>query len=161
MKNKTETFISCEYPLSVQKSKKENKTRLYRYRGDFRWRGIKVERYKTYGERDWSEVIRQVIIGSHGESTRFHLRYFEISPKGYTSFERHKHEHVVVVIRGRGKVRVNNRTIEIGYLDTIYISPDTPHRLYNPYEEPFGFFCIVNARRDRPKPVKISSRKRG
>jgi ribulose-bisphosphate carboxylase large chain len=40
------------------------------------------------------------------------------------------------------------------YLDTLYIAPEVPHQLTNPYKEPFGFFCIVNAKRDRPKLLK-------
>lgn len=135
------------------------RNRLYRHSGDFNWRGIKVEKYKPYGA-DWQEIIRQVIIGSHGEGTRFHLRYFEISPGGFSSFETHCHEHVVIGIRGRGKVRLGRRLVQIGFLDTLYISPDTPHWLFNPFGEPFGFFCIVNARRDKPRPLKPLRKRR-
>jgi ribulose-bisphosphate carboxylase large chain len=112
-----------------------------------------VQAFRRSGD-DWSEIVRQVIIGNHGESTKFHLRYFEIATGGYSSYETHQHEHVVVGIRGRGKVRLKGRTIDLGFLDTLYIAPETPHRIYNPYNEPFGFFCIVNAERDRPRPVK-------
>ncbi len=91
------------------------------------------------------------MIGDCGETAKFHLRYFEIMPEGYSSFETHKHEHVVIGIRGRGKARLNKRNIDIKFLDVLYINPNTPHRFYNPYKEPFGFFCIVNAKRDRPK----------
>lgn len=99
-------------------------------------------------------MIRQVLVGDHGETAKFHLRYFEIGPGGYSSFETHKHEHVVIGIRGRGKAKLNRRVTDIKYLDVLYVNPNTPHRLFNPFEEPFGFFCIVNARRDRPMPVK-------
>ena len=114
---------------------------------------MKVEEYKTKSD-DWEGIARQVLIGAGGESTKFHLRYFEIKPGGYSSFETHKHEHVVIGIRGRGKARLGRRVVNINHLDVLYINPDTPHRLYNPYDDPFGFFCIVNARRDRPKSLK-------
>jgi hypothetical protein len=26
--------------------------------------------------------------------------------------------------------------------------------LSNPFDEPFGFFCMVDARRDRPRPLR-------
>jgi quercetin dioxygenase-like cupin family protein len=39
----------------------------------------------------------------------------------------------------------------MGFMDTVYISPDTVHQLLNPFDAPFGFLCIVNARRDKPK----------
>lgn len=130
-----------------------NKSRLYRRRGDYTWRGIKTERYKPKGG-DWADIIRRVIIGNHGEITRFHLRYFEISPGGFSSFERHRHTHVVICVRGKGKVLIGNRRHTLNFLDILYISPDEPHQLSNPFNEPFGFFCIVNARRDKPKILK-------
>jgi ribulose-bisphosphate carboxylase large chain len=142
----------CELPSTIKK-KSNNRNRLYSFQDNFTWKGIKVQRYKSEGN-DWSEIVRQVLIGSHGETTKFHLRYFEIKPKGYSSFETHKHEHVVIGIRGKGRVRLNRRSIDIGFLDILYIAPYTAHRLYNPYKEPFGFFCIVNAKRDKPRPTK-------
>jgi quercetin dioxygenase-like cupin family protein len=143
---------SCELPAKPSK-KSDNRNRHYHFRSDFSWKGVKVRHYKTEGD-DWSGVIRQVLIGDHGETANFHLRYFEIGPGGYSSFETHNHEHVVIGVRGTGKAKVGRRTKNVKFLDVLYINPDTPHRLYNPFEEPFGFFCIVNAERDRPRPVK-------
>ena len=130
-----------------------NKTRLFRYRGDYSWQGIRTEKYKLAGD-DWAEVIRKTLIGSHGESANFHVRYFEIAPFGFTSFERHKHEHVVIGIRGNGVCTAGRKKCRIGFLDTIYIKPDEPHQLRNLTDTPFGFFCIVNARRDRPRVIR-------
>jgi quercetin dioxygenase-like cupin family protein len=133
-----------------KKKPKENKSRLYKYRGDFLWKGVKTERYKPAAQ-DWAHVIRQTVIGNRRESTKFHLRYFEIAPRGYTSFEVHKHEHVVIGIRGKGLCILGKKKYSLGFLDVLYIEPNTPHQLRNPFLEPFGFFCIVNAKRDRPK----------
>jgi quercetin dioxygenase-like cupin family protein len=136
-----------------EKSRSTNKTRLYKHKGDFTWRGIKTEKYKTEGSH-WENVIRRVLIGNHAESVKFHLRYFEILPGGYSSFEKHKHEHVVIGLRGKGKVLCGMKRYELNFLDTLYMAPNTPHQLSNPYEEPFGFFCIVNAKRDKPIVLK-------
>ncbi|MGO9605037.1 MAG: hypothetical protein ACLQAT_16900 [Candidatus Binataceae bacterium] len=38
-------------------------------------------------------------------------------------------------------------------MDTIYIAPDRAHQLIAIGNEPLGFFCIVDAKRDRPRPV--------
>jgi hypothetical protein len=89
------TQVSCDWGKKPGKSGKagmRNKTRLYRYEGNFRWNRIARERYKSSGD-DWSDLIRQTLIGNHGESAKFHVRYFEISPNGYSSFETHRHEH--------------------------------------------------------------------
>ncbi|UCD35521.1 MAG: cupin domain-containing protein [Nitrospiraceae bacterium] len=142
---------SCDLPASLR-SRKNNRSRRYPFQGDFTWKGVRAEDYKTGGS-DWEGILRQVIIGSRGETAKFSLRYFEIAPGGYSSHETHEHEHVVVGIRGEGKALMNRRAVRVGFLDVVYVSPGTPHRLFNPFSEPFGFFCIVNRERDHPRPV--------
>jgi ribulose-bisphosphate carboxylase large chain len=152
---------SCDWekkPVNAQAGAK-NRTRLYRYNGNFRWTGIAREKYKSGG--DWADIIRQTLIGNHGESAKFHLRYFEVAPDGYSSFEMHRHEHVVIGIRGQGICVTGSRRYRIGYLDTLYIRPGEPHQLKNPFDEPFGFFCLVNAKRDKPKPLGQKGSGRG
>jgi len=139
----------CDFATKNKKSV-INKIRLYKHKGNFTWKGIKTEKYKTAGA-DWKGIIRKVLIGNHNESTKFHIRYFEIAPGGYSSFEKHKHEHVVIGIRGKGKVLCGKKNYQLNFLDTLYIAPDTPHQLSNPFQDPFGFLCIVNAKRDRPR----------
>jgi ribulose-bisphosphate carboxylase large chain len=128
------------------------KTRLMKHGADFSWSGVKTERYKQ-DDGTWAEVIRRTLVGDRGERAKFHLRYFEVAPGGHTTFERHSHEHVVVGVRGKGVCMVKRRRYDINLLDVIYIPPEAPHRISNPYRKPFGFFCIVDAKRDRPKPI--------
>jgi ribulose-bisphosphate carboxylase large chain len=145
---------SCDWekPASRSRTKinKKNKSKLYRFKGDFLWQGIKTEKYKS-NLRGWAHVVRRTLIGAHGETSKFHLRYFEIAPRGYSSFEVHKHEHVVIGIRGKGICSIGKKKYPIGFLDILYIEPYAPHQLKNPFRKPFGFFCIVNAKRDKPK----------
>ncbi len=157
MPKKKRTPLACDWKKTGspvrRKKHTENKSKLYKYRGNFTWRGIKAEKYKS-SLGDWSDIARQTLIGNHGETSKFHLRYFEIAPGGYSSSEMHKHEHVVIGIRGKGSCEVRGKTYDIGFLDTLYLEPDAPHRLKNPFDQPFGFFCLVNAKRDRPKILK-------
>ena len=139
----------CDFG-NKKKRKVNNKSKFYKHKGNFTWQGVKTERYKTE-DGNWAGIIRKVLIGRHNESTKFHLRYFEILPGGYSSLEKHKHEHVVVGIRGKGEVLCGEKSYELNFLDTFYIAPDTPHQLSNPFSEPFGFLCIVNAKRDKPE----------
>src|SRR4030065_1492832 len=146
-----------------KKSKLTNKTKFYKHKGNFTWQGIRTEKYKVTGGH-WADVIRRVLVGNQNESAKFHLRYFEIAPGGFTSFEKHKHEHVVVGIKGKGKVfsgksesTRTERYYEMNFLDTLYIAPDVPHQLSHHFHEPFGSFCIVNAKRDKPKMIKKGS----
>ncbi|RMF91525.1 MAG: cupin domain-containing protein [Nitrospinota bacterium] len=130
-----------------------------RFLPGYRWEGVAVQEYKQRGA-DWAGVIRQGIVGGEGEGAPFHLRYFEIRPGGYSSLERHHHEHLVIGIRGKGQVIVGSTWHELGFLDVLYIPPDLPHQLFNPTEEPFGFFCIVRAERDRPQVLSDEERRR-
>jgi ribulose-bisphosphate carboxylase large chain len=155
VKNK-KTPLSCEWGKKPEKGEKKlplNKTRFSKYKGTFSWQGIQSERYKPKGD-EWADIVRQTLIGNHGESAKFHLRYFEIASHGFSSFEMHKHEHVVIGVRGNGICIAGRKKYKIGFLDTLYIKPNEPHQLRNPYNEPFGFFCIVNAKRDRPKTIR-------
>jgi ribulose-bisphosphate carboxylase large chain len=151
MRKKINTGPSfCELPAKPGKTQRSNECALYKHRKDCSWKGIRDEPYKQK-EGDWAKIIRRVLIGSHGETTKFHVRYFEISAGGNSSFEKHRHEHVVICLRGKGVVITGRKKRTMEYLDTIYIPPHTPHQLSNPFRVPFGFLCIVNAKRDRPK----------
>ena len=126
-------------------------TRLLRHAGDLRWKGIKTERYKPQGDT-WMDVLRRALIGPD-DKTKFHVRYFEIAPGGYTTLEHHRHAHVVIGMKGTGVCRAGKKTFGVEKLDVLYICPGEVHQLRNPHEEPFGFLCIVDAKRDRPKGV--------
>jgi len=153
MKKKAAGQSWCELPVTpgaVQKRRKSRRCAFYKHEEGFRWKGIKDEAYKPEGT-DWTNIVRRVLIGGHGEAAKFHVRYFEISAGGNSSLEKHRHEHVVICIRGQGMVLTGKKKRTMEYLDTLYIAPDSPHQLSNPFGEPFGFLCIVSARRDRPK----------
>jgi quercetin dioxygenase-like cupin family protein len=128
---------------------------LRKFRPGFRWDGVALEPYKLGAHRggEFCGASRQVLVGKRGERARFHVRYFEIEPRGFTSLERHHHCHVVIGARGVGRVRVGERDYRLRPMDTIYIAPDQPHQLRAIGRARFGFFCIVDARRDHPRPV--------
>src|SRR3990172_2511113 len=119
----------------VTEKKSSNKCAFYKHEGGFEWKGVKDQPYKTKSG-EWSKVIRRVLIGAHGESAKFHVRYFEISPGGNSSLERHMHEHVVLCLKGRGVVRTGKTKREMDFMDTLYIPPDTVHQMMNPFAEP-------------------------
>ncbi len=126
--------------------------RLERAGGDrpFEWRGVPLQAYKEAAEH-WRGVTRMSLVGGSGESTAFHVRYFELAPAGFTSLEQHIHEHVVFVLRGQGQVQLGDKIHDLRFGDTVYVAPSDPHQFRNPSaSEPFGFLCIVDAKRDRP-----------
>jgi len=150
-KKRTAEISMCEIRgKNPPDEKRSGKTYFHKHKGDFRWSGVKDEPYKDKGT-EWSNIIRRVLIGGRGETAKFHVRYFEIAPKGNSSLELHRHEHVVICVKGSGVVLTGRKKRAMGFMDTVYISPNTVHQLSNPHQEPFGFLCIVNSRRDRPR----------
>jgi len=128
-----------------------SKSRLHKF-DSFSWSEVDKERYKDTGGH-WCGIDRNTIVGNRGESAKFHLRYFEIGPGGNSSLEKHNHEHTVICVRGRGRAVVEDKLYEMEDMDVLYIAPGAPHQLLNPYNEPFGFLCIVDAERDRPRNI--------
>ena len=129
---------------------------LRAFRRNFRWEGVESEPYKfsTHRGGEFCGASRQVLIGANGERVKFHVRYFELEPGGFTSLERHRHSHVMIAVRGRGLARVGSETVRLSPMDTLYIGPDQPHQLSAPGRGKFGFFCIVDAKRDEPRPIE-------
>jgi ribulose-bisphosphate carboxylase large chain len=116
------------------------------------WTGVTPQEYKPAAEHHCG-VRRSVLVGGAGEKTSFEVRYFEIASGGHSTLERHAHEHVVVVLRGAGQVRLGETWHDVGGNDAVYVAPDEVHQLRNVGGEPFGFLCVVDAKRDRPVPV--------
>ena len=121
----------------------------------YHWAGREPSDYKATelaGDLPFRDVVRHELLGRFGEPMAFHLRYFEIAPGGHSSREKHQHIHAIIGVRGEGRLELPDRTIAINPFDIAYIPPLRVHRLSNPADaaQPFGFFCIVDAKRDRP-----------
>lgn len=120
----------------------------------FRWSDVLATEYKSPADH-WCGVLRMVLVGDRGEKTAFQVRYFELAPGGFTSFEQHEHEHAVVVLHGSGQVRLAENMHRLAFGDLVYVAPGEAHQFSNVSKtEPFGFLCIVDAQRDRPVLVK-------
>jgi quercetin dioxygenase-like cupin family protein len=124
---------------------------IFRLLGTFAWEGVPRQQYKASGPH-WAGVSRtELIADPTSTELPFHLRYFEIEPGGYSSKERHAHEHVVIVARGRGTLELDGASKEIGPGDIVRVRSWQLHQFRHANgTEPFGFYCIVAADRDRP-----------
>lgn len=117
--------------------------------GDFRWQDVELMRYKTDGVSPYKEVTRQVLFEDPAIAAQ--LRYFEVSPGGYSTLERHDHAHAVLILRGRGKVLVGTEVHEVAQNDLVSIPSMAWHQFRPAAGESLGFLCMVNAMRDRPQ----------
>jgi quercetin dioxygenase-like cupin family protein len=109
----------------------------------FSWPELEIKEYKPGHSLD---VTRRTLLESNGAQ----VRYFEVAPGGFTSFEKHEHEHLVVVLRGTGRVRLDSNWSELRQNDAVYVGPMVPHQFRNDGVEPFGILCVVDRDRDRP-----------
>jgi ribulose-bisphosphate carboxylase large chain len=142
------TFVSDGDRDGTVEQSSGNLSAQYRFgRSTFTWEGITPEVYQG-SSAGAAGLVRNIIVGSHGESTPFELRYFEMGPGCSSESARHPLEHVVIGVRGKGKAVVGERTIDLNPLDVLYIAPDDIHQISNREEQPFGFFCIVSAERE-------------
>jgi quercetin dioxygenase-like cupin family protein len=115
----------------------------------FRWDGVDVLTYKEEGSAPFKAITRQVLFQS--PELGCELRYFEMQPGGHSSLERHEHVHAVMIFRGRGKCLVGTEVQEVVAPDLVFIPPMTWHQFRATEREPFGFLCMVNAKRDKPQ----------
>jgi ribulose-bisphosphate carboxylase large chain len=127
---------------------------IRRAKDGFEWAGVELEAYKA-DTATWRGITRRELIGRRGESTKFHVRYFEIAPGGHSTLEKHEHEHVVIPLRGVGEAQAGCYIWKVTVGDVVYVSPADPHQFRCPEDatEPFGFLCMVNSERDKPTPV--------
>lgn len=117
------------------------------------WTDRATAAYKTDQTLPHSNASRTELIGQASEDTTFNLRYFELQPGGNTSLEQHQHTHVVIGVIGQGSLQIGDNVNTLMPHDMAYIPGNTPHQLQNTTDEPFGFYCLVDRRRDKPIPV--------
>jgi quercetin dioxygenase-like cupin family protein len=143
---------SCE--IAARPSTMVRGSRVVHLGPGFRWQDVVATEYKQAADHHCG-VTRLGLVGEQGESTGFHLRYFEIAQGGFSSLEHHLHEHAVIVLRGQGEVQLGDAVHRLTFGDLVYVAPHEVHQFRNPAgPEPFGFLCIVDAQRDRPVPAK-------
>lgn len=122
---------------------------------NYTWKGRNIENYKPDGSAVFGGVHRIELMGKTGINTAFDLRYFEIEPGGFSTLEKHVHEHVIIGVRGSGTLLKKGGRYTINPHDIAYVGPLEPHQLCNVTSEPFGFYCIVDHKRDRPQSLDV------
>lgn len=117
--------------------------------GEGRWQNVDTLVYKQDGSAPFRDITRQVLFADAELAAE--LRYFEMAPGGYSTLERHEHVHAVMINRGRGRCLVGSDVREVAAGDLVFIPAMTWHQFRAPADQPFGFLCMVNARRDKPQ----------
>src|SRR5688572_10763516 len=116
---------------------------------DFRWEGVEMRPYKEDERALYKTITRQVLFSDPNLAGE--LRYFEVTPGGFSTLERHQHMHAVMILRGRGHCLVGDEVKRLESRDLVTVPPLTWHQFRATTDEPLGFLCMVDAQRDRPQ----------
>jgi len=95
-----------------------------------------------------TRTTRQVLIGPD-EGPNFSLRRFVMEPGGSMPSHTNTVEHEQYVLRGRARIGIGDKVIEVRKDDVIFISAGTPHWYRAEGDEPFEFLCVVPNLPDR------------
>jgi quercetin dioxygenase-like cupin family protein len=114
--------------------------------GELRWQDVPV---RAYGPENSNAkgATRQLLIGPAEASPHFHMRYFAVQPGGHTSLDQHEHDHGVYILHGQARLRLSDEEHELHTGDTVYIPGNEVHQFFTIGTEPFGFLCVVPAKR--------------
>lgn len=95
-----------------------------------------------------TETVRQVLIGPD-EGPNFALRRFIMQPGGGMPAHTNTVEHEQYVLRGRARIGIGEKTIEVQQDDVVYIPAGTPHWYEVQGNDAFEFLCVVPNRPDK------------
>ncbi len=98
-------------------------------------------------------TTRQVLIGPE-EGPHFALRRFIMQPGGGIPSHTNTVEHEQYVLRGRARVGLGDRVVEVQGGDVVFIPAGTPHWYEVLGNERFEFLCVVPNQTDRMEMTK-------
>ena len=106
----------------------------------YAWDGIEKRELNLEGLKG---ITKSVLIGPDDLAPNSIMRYFQIQPGGHSHLEKHPQEHEVIVLHGKGEVQIGENTHEVTVHDVVFISPNELHQFSNPFDETFGFICVI------------------
>lgn len=89
----------------------------------------------------------QVLIGPEDGAPNFAMRRFIMGVGGGMPRHTNEIEHQQYVLRGRARIGIGDRIVEVEADDVVYIPARQPH-FYEVLEAPFEFLCVVPNRDD-------------
>ena len=90
----------------------------------------------------------QVLIGPGDGADNFTMRRFIMGAGGGMPLHSNEVEHEQYVLRGRARVGIADRVVEVEAGDVVYIPARQVH-FYEVLEAPFEFLCVVPNLEDR------------
>jgi len=118
-------------------------SQVHQFSGDkkkFSWVHVVCE---ELNEEGLESVTKSVLVGEKENAPNFIMRYFRVGAQGHSRLERHPQEHEIIVMHGKGVVQIGEESHDIKPFDVVFIEGNELHQFRNPYQENFGFICII------------------
>ncbi len=96
------------------------------------------------------------LLGEPEGAPNFEMRYFSLTGEIATEWHSHEWEHQVFVIAGRGKLRTEEKEIDLEPGSAVLVGPEEEHHFICPGGR-FDFICVV-PRGTRPCMVRGSNK---
>ncbi|NMB63070.1 MAG: cupin domain-containing protein [Chloroflexi bacterium] len=106
----------------------------------FEWENVNPQMLDVEGI---AGVTKNILIGHDDKAPNAIMRFFWLEPGGHSMLERHPQEHEVIVLKGKGTVQIGEEITEVQPFDVVFVSPNELHQFKNPFDEPFGFICVI------------------
>jgi quercetin dioxygenase-like cupin family protein len=106
----------------------------------FQWEDVEGIPYDVEGIQS---AAKHILIGEKEGAPNSIMRYFSLAPGGHSKLERHPQEHEVLIIQGKGKVQIGENDFIVIPFDAVFIEGNELHQFSNPYDNPFGFICVI------------------
>ena len=106
----------------------------------FQWDNVQGNTLDMVGIRS---VTKHILIGENENAPTSIMRFFHLDPGGHSNLERHPQEHEVIVLQGKGKVQIGNDMFDVQPFDVVFIEGNELHQFSNPFDDPFGFICVI------------------
>ncbi len=89
------------------------------------------------------KVKIQWLITNKQGAENFAMRRFIMGKGGFIPKHKHGWEHEIFILKGKGKIGVENREVEVKKESFLFIPPNATHWFKNEGEEDFVFLCMI------------------
>ncbi|MCR4428907.1 MAG: cupin domain-containing protein [Caldiserica bacterium] len=88
-------------------------------------------------------VKGRVLIGKDDGAGNFCMRFFELSPGGFTPRHSHPWEHEIFIHKGQAEVLKDGGFIPVLPGTALFVPGGEEHQIRNPGDEPLQFVCLI------------------
>lgn len=110
------------------------------HHGNFQWEDVEGNALDMDGIQS---VTKHILIGENECAPNSIMRFFHLDPGGHSNLEQHPQEHEVIVLQGKGKVQIGKEVFYVEPYDVVFIEGNVLHQFSNPFDDPFGFICVI------------------